>query len=392
MHHLHLLLSLFLAIATPLAWAAPATEHQGQLSLSQVYDTTDKLPLPNEGNLPVHDPNIIQHDDHYYLFKGGINIPIFKSANMSGPWEKIGTVLDGDSIIHKGNRSRPWAPTTIEKDGKFYCFYTLSFRGSRNSAIGVATTTKLDGSAWTDHGVLINTGKGPGSDVYPYTITNAIDASFIIDQDSGQAYLNYGSFWHNIWQVPLSEDLLSVKHAHKPDAVQLTFVPHTNDRPEEGSWMSYRGGWYYTWFSRGKCCHFDGKFPGRGDEYSIRVGRSKNVRGPFVDRGGKLLTEGGGEVVYGSNNGVVYAPGGLGVLPASNESVPDILYYHYLDTRMGFKDGQARLGWNYLKYEDGWPVPIEGQDEVASKEAAKSSARSVHGIYGWGHLSVSMGK
>lgn len=343
MHHLPLLLSLLLAIATPLAWAAPASQHLGHLS--QVYDTTDKLPLPNEGNLQVHDPNIIIHDENYYLFKGGINIPIFKSANISGPWEKIGTVLDGDSIIHKGNRSRPWAPTTIERNGKFYCYYTLSSRGSRNSAIGVATTTTLDGSAWTDHGVLINTEKGPGSDVYPYTITNAIDASFIVDQDSGQAYLNYGSFWHNIWQVPLSDDLLSVKDAGNPDAVQLTFIPREKHKPEEGSWMSYRDGWYYAWFSRGKCCNFNGVFPDRGDEYSIRVGRSKHIRGPFVDRDGKSLLEGGGEVVYASNHGAVYAPGGLGVLPASNESTRDILYYHYLNTTIGFKDGVSFILW-----------------------------------------------
>jgi hypothetical protein len=30
-------------------------------------------------------------------------------------------------------------------------------------------------------------------------------------RDSGQAYLNYGSFWHDIWQVPLEDDLLSVR-------------------------------------------------------------------------------------------------------------------------------------------------------------------------------------
>ena len=48
-----------------------------------------------------------------------------------------------------------------------------------------------------------------------------------------------------------------------------------------------------------------------------------------MDRDGVKLTEGGGSVIYGSNNGVTYAPGGLGVLPG-NSSVPsDILYYHY---------------------------------------------------------------
>lgn len=334
MHHL-LLLSIIIAIATPLG-AIPS--QAGAQSAKQVYQTTKKFPLANPGNIPVHDPNIILHNEQYYLFKGGVNIPIFKSANVSGPWEKFGTVLAGDSIIPKTNRTRPWAPTTIEKDGTFYCYYTVSAKGSRDSAIGVATTTSLDGSPWTDHGVLINTGTGAGSGVWPYTITNAIDASVVFDRDSGQAYLNYGSFWHDIWQVPLEDDLLSVRDGEAPDAVQLTFIPRAKTKPEEGVWVSFRDGFYYAWFSHGNCCNFKNGFPGRGKEYSIRVGRSRSVRGPFEDKTGKSLLEGGGTVVYGSNHGAVYAPGGLGVLPGNNDSM-DILYYHYLNTSGGFKHG-----------------------------------------------------
>lgn len=331
--HLPLFFTILLAIAVPLATAVPA---QGGHKPSQVYKTNDQYPLANEGHVQVHDPNIILYDENYYLFKGGVHIPILKSANISGPWERIGTVFDSDSIIDKGNRSRPWAPTTIEKNGTFYCYYTVSSHGSRDSAIGVATTTTLGGT-WTDHGAIISTGKGPGSNVYPYTITNAIDASFIVDRDSGQAYLNYGSFWHNIWQVPLSDDLLSVKDADNPDAMQLTFVPREKTKPEEGSWMSYHDGYYYAWFSHGKCCNFQNGFPKHGGEYSIRVGRSKDVRGPFSDKDGHLLLDGGGTVVYASNHGTVYAPGGLGTLPGSNDSMPDILYYHYLNTSIGFE-------------------------------------------------------
>ncbi|KAI2697960.1 CAZyme family GH43 [Penicillium roqueforti] len=382
MHHLPLLLSIIIAVAAPLAGAIPA--QAGTHSATQVYQTTDKYPLANPGNIPAHDPNIILHDEHYYLFKGGINIPIFKSANISGPWEKLGTVLAGDSIIRKGNRARPWAPTTIERNGTFYCYYTLSARGSRNSAIGVATTTALDGSPWTDHGVVINTGTGAGSGVWPYTITNAIDASVIVDRDSGQAYLNYGSFWRDIWQVPLADDLLSVKDADKPDAVQLTFHPRVKPKPEEGSWMSFRNGFYYVWFSHGKCCNFQSGFPARGKEYSIRVGRSKSVRGPFEDKDGRSLLDGGGTVVYGSNHGVVYAPGGLGIL-AGNNDVSDILYYHYLNTSIGFEHAQAQLGWNYLDYEDGWPVPTEGKDATTANVAFG------YGPPSWGYLASVLG-
>ncbi|OQD77255.1 hypothetical protein PENDEC_c003G06691 [Penicillium decumbens] len=351
-------------------------------SLSRVFQTTDKLPLANPGNLAAHDPNILQYNDSYYLFKGAPHLPIFKATNMTGPWTKIGTVLDGDSVIHTGNRSRPWAPTTIERDGTFYCYYTVSTHGSRKSAIGVATTTTLDGSPWTDHGAIIRTGDGPDSHVWPFTITNAIDASFITDNSTGKSYLIYGSFWHDIWQIPLSDDLLSIENPKNPDAVQLTFVPHEKVRPQEGSWMSYRDGYYYVWFSHGQCCHFDEHFPARGKEYSIRVGRSRNVRGPFVDKDNQMLLDGGGTIVYASNHGEVYAPGGLGVLPG-NGSTPDILYYHYLNTSVGFTDSDAHLGWNILNYTDGWPLVVDGTLSSGAMEYLPNSFYLTMLMFSW---------
>ncbi|KAJ5652082.1 hypothetical protein N7507_009508 [Penicillium longicatenatum] len=359
MHSTGLLTSLTLLLTLVTATLSSQPAH----AISQVYDTTDRLPLPNQGNIAAHDPNILLWENWYYLFQGGVGILIHRAQNLSGPWEDVGTVLSGPSIIHTQNRTRPWAPTTIEANGTFYCYYTLSQHGSRDSAIGVATTTSLSGEShdWTDHGAIIHTGSGKGSDVHPFSVSNAIDASFIKDNSTGQSYLNFGSFWTDIWQVPLSDDLLSLKDPSNPDAVHLTFLPQQKQRPEEGSWMSFHEGYYYAWFSHGKCCRFHKGFPGRGKEYEIRVGRSTSPRGPFEDKDGMKLLDGGGTVIYASNHGVVYAPGGLGVL-AGNGSTPDILYYHYLNTSIGFTDEDARLGWNYLNYTDGWPVVIDGND------------------------------
>ncbi|GES57485.1 arabinan endo-1 [Aspergillus terreus] len=331
--------------------AAPADSPMGPPS---IFSQTTLYPLPNQGHLAVHDPNIVHNNGAYYMFRGGVHVPILKATSLDGPWQRIGTVLDGPSLIKKENRTRPWAPTTVEYNGRFYCFYTVSRHGSRNSAIGVASTDAIEGS-WTDHGAVINTDKGPHSQIWPYTESNAIDASFITDQQSGKPYLLYGSFWHGIYQVPLATDLLSVENPDHPDAKNLAYVPDQKVKPIEGSFMSYREPYYYLWFSHGKCCRFLGKgFPVAGKEYSIRVGRSKNVRGPFVDKNGVSLLEGGGTVVYDSNRGVVYAPGGVGVL-SGNATDPDILYYHYLNTSVGFTDADAHLGWNYLGYVDGWP-------------------------------------
>ncbi|KAF9891717.1 hypothetical protein FE257_003729 [Aspergillus nanangensis] len=103
------------------------------------------------------------------------------------------------------------------------------------------------------------------------------------------------------------------------------------------------GAMYYCYYA---------KLPKAGKEYQIRVGRSRSPQGPFVDKQGIDLVEGGGEVVYGSN-GDVYAPGGQGVLTDEGE---DILYYHYLNKSVSYDFWEARLGYNPLIYVDGWPV------------------------------------
>lgn len=235
---------------------------------SVVSKTTD-YPSPNQGNIPMHDPSIVEYGGYFYIFRGGIHLPIFKSSNLDGPWTKIGTVFDGPSVIEKENRTRPWAPTTVQHNGMFYCFYTLSSAGVRNSAIGVATTDRIDtdgGGSWTDHGALINTEHGPLSQVYPYTVSNAIDASFITDQKTGQAYLLYGSYWQGIFQLPLSDDLLSIAKKKHPNAAHLVSLPDEKPKAIEGSFMSYHEPYYYLWYSRGKCCGFAHGFPKKGKE------------------------------------------------------------------------------------------------------------------------------
>jgi arabinan endo-1,5-alpha-L-arabinosidase len=315
--------------------------------LTKIFTFSNDFPPPNNGNLQVHDPNIIEENDTLYLFKGGIHIPYWKASSMSGPWTQVGTVLSKASVINKKNNNRPWAPTVTKYEGTFYCFYAISQSGSRDSAIGYASTSDLE-KQWTDHGALINTGSGERSQIAPYKNTNAIDPAFQVDVKSGQPYLIYGSYWDDVYGLPLHVDedgKLSIKNENKPHATHLTNMPG-NWRPQEGSYMSYREPYYYLWFSQGICCQMvTGGFPLKGEEYvtflvyllmaalttfryRIRVGRSKSITGPFVDKAGKKLLEGYGEKMYGSNNGNVYAPGGVGVLPGNSER-EDILYHHF---------------------------------------------------------------
>jgi arabinan endo-1,5-alpha-L-arabinosidase len=253
---------------------------------AQTITTTTDYPLPTQGNIQVHDPSIILYNDSFYLFKGAPSIDYFKAPAMSGPWTQIGTVLNGSSIItYKAGIDRPWAPTIFSYNESFYCFYAVTAGGTRNSSIGVATSATMEPGSWTDHGALINTGGGPLSNISPYTLSNAIDPSVLVDPVDGQVWLTFGSYWTDIWQVPLTDDLLSVKDAQSPAAHHLSYLeaegepnntltsyPVDTDpqgsRPEEGSWISYKEPYYYLWYAHGLCCVFNPKkLPPAGTEY-----------------------------------------------------------------------------------------------------------------------------
>ena len=72
-----------------------------------------------------------------------------------------------------------------------------------------------------------------------------------------------------------------------------------------------------------------------------------------VDKNGKSCTSSGGTLVLGSH-GVVYGPGGQGVFDDPTEG--SVLYYHYVDTNIGYADSQKVLGVNKVDWSSGWPV------------------------------------
>jgi arabinan endo-1,5-alpha-L-arabinosidase len=327
------------------AAAVPAIASQDVETVLLDPTENTSYPLPNLGNVQSHDPSIVIYNSDFYLFHGGFGIEVYQASDLSGPWTSIGTVFDGQASIIGSviiNPTHETAPTVIEHNDAFYCYYCLTQPGTRNSVIGVTTSATLEQGSWTDHGALFYTGTGPGSNEYPFTITNAIDPAVIVDE-TGNPWIAYGSYWADIWLIPLAADFLAIGGPSTASQLAYMTIPGQNNtlptslpadtdpqgqRPEEGSYMNYHAPYYYLWYSRGQCCDFDpSNLPPPGAEYSIRVGRSSTITGPFVDSDGIDLLQGGGQVVYGTNHGYeVYAPGGIGVLTLDGN---DILYFHY---------------------------------------------------------------
>ncbi|KAJ5553580.1 Glycoside hydrolase family 43 [Penicillium frequentans] len=288
---------------------------QHQPGLNSVLQRDITFPPPRQTNQHTHDPSILLDND-YYLYQVGPNINISISASMDGPWVYLGSVLNTQTIIPKpqDNLAKPWAPDTIKQIGTYYCYYSCYRRGNIQFT-----------AAWrlVDHGVVLQTGTGEGANISPYNMTNAIDPNPFIDSDD-TVYLNHGSYWEGIYQVSLKSDMLAPENTTNSDARHLVGPASEDDNKIEGAFLASHDDFYYLWFSHGACCDYDPKnLPAAGED--IRVGRSGNPRGPFLDRYGMDLASGGGELVYGSN-GETYAPGGQGVL---FDGIDDVLYYHY---------------------------------------------------------------
>ena len=237
----------------------------------------------------------------------------------------------------------------------------MSQSGSQRSDIGVATSPSMDQGSWTDYGSL-------GIPDSPTKAYNKIDPNLLLPAPapSGSAppkfLLTFGSYWHDLYQVPLDSPPMTVATASgggskdkvaAPDGSGGTPATPVNvefngtesgpmARPEklpaapsEGAYQFWWGvggiNYYYLFFSSGSCCDFDPQaLPPAGEEYKVMVCRSTKPDGDFVDRQGKKCTEGGGTLVLGSS-GDMFAPGGQGVLFNKDMKSP-VIYYHYSES------------------------------------------------------------
>jgi arabinan endo-1,5-alpha-L-arabinosidase len=79
------------------------------------------------------------------------------------------------------------------------------------------------------------------------------------------------------------------------------------------------------------------------------IGRSTSPQGPFLDKQGKSMLEGGGSELLVTEFPMI-GPGGAFIFSDTDH---ELIVYHYYD---GLNNGSPRLAINYLGWtEDGWP-------------------------------------
>jgi len=303
----------------------------------------------------VHDPVMIRHDDRYYLFATGRGIAVWSSPDLKN-WRREAPVFNEPPswtvASVPGFKGYFWAPDISYNHGLYYLYYSVSAFGKNTSCIGVATNVTLDPEdprfKWVDRGKVIQSYPG-------VTDWNAIDPNFVED-DEGNAYLAFGSFWGGLKLIPLMADRvtpaqdtlqpLSLASRIRPrDRSILTDIPvSAGDNAIEAPFIFKKNGYYYLFASIDYCCR------GVESTYKMIVGRSQHILGPYVDDQGVPMTEGGGKLVLAGDS-QWHGVGHNAVYTFEGE---DYLIFHGYD---GNDNGASKLRVVKLAWDEaGWPV------------------------------------
>lgn len=254
----------------------------------------------------THDPAIFRDEEsgYYYIYCTGA---ICQRSKDLIHWEMVGKVVEEpplESSEWVGGKDI-WAPDIVKVGSEYRLYCSNSTWGVRQSCIFLAVSDSPEGP-FVPKGCVLKT-----SDALP---VNAIDANVITDVKTGQMYMVYGSFWGGCHVLKLDKE--TGLAAEEGIGTCVASRPAWMSTGIEGPYMIYNPDteYYYLFVSYGSL----------KSDYNIRVGRSRNIEGPFLDFNGRDLTEAEdrdntiGLLAYGGycwNDGTPYmAPGHNSVL------------------------------------------------------------------------------
>ncbi len=293
--------------------------------VSGVYAATWAL----SGAIGTHDPGITK-ESIWWIGETTIGatstyagIGIKYSADGKA-WTQ-GTPIFGNGLAwwkeFNGNTANVWAPDISRFNGKTNVFYSVSTFGSTKSAIGLAQATSMATGDWVDKGIVVSSVAGAG--------VNAIDPAFVTSS-SGAPYLTYGSWSNGIYITALNSSTL------KPSGNAYRIA--TASGGLEGANIVRNGSYYYLFASKGVCC------AGANSTYYIVYGRSTSITGPYLDKNGVDMKNGGGTVFESSDSG--YAGSG-------GQSVANGVIARH---RYARSNGASILFISDLNFSGGWPT------------------------------------
>ncbi len=291
-------------------------------------------PLVLSGDLQAHDPEIVVTAAGYHLFFTGDFISTKTSSDLLD-FRAGRQVFDEmpSSIRARLDRVTDlWAPDVSFFGGAFHLYFAASTFGTGVSCIGHATAPEIAfPTTWTDEGEVIC------SDVDEIVDWDAIDPSTFFDEN-GDVWMVFGSYGSGIKLIRL--DATGRRSGTSLYALAARPVEEAIQAPS----MLYHEGFYYLFASFDQCC------AGVNSTSNIRVGRAEDVSGPFIDREGVPLIEGGGSPFI-TGNQEFRGVGGSSVFDVRGRL---FIAYHAYDASLA---GQATLRIAPLSFDDeAWPI------------------------------------
>ncbi|MEJ2245466.1 MAG: family 43 glycosylhydrolase [Acidobacteriota bacterium] len=308
----------------------------------------------------IHDPStIMECDGKYYTFGTG-----------------GGGLISEDGWTWNGGAERPGgglAPDAIKIGERYYVAYASKgggLAGGHAGAINTMWTKSLDPKSpdfgFQDDSIVVTTDGIEDCD--------AIDPAFFLDPTDGRLWLTYGTYFGFIRIIELNPDTGKRVPGNR-------FVNIAIDM--EATAMMYRDGWYYLLGTHGTCCD------GANATYNIRVARSRNVTGPYLDNMGVDTLKGGGKLFVAASGRFV-GPGHFGLLDLG-DGVQKFSCHYEADLD---RSGRSVMDIRPLLWKDGWPVAgdnfQEGTYEIQSErsgyalELAVDFVRMAGGMRGFG--------
>ena len=280
--------------------AADDTETGDALALNGAVTAAGVAPYVR--NAFLHDPStLIKCNDEFWVFPTGRGVPSWHSKDLVTwvPGPAIFTNQPPAWVAQNVSANRGlgyWAPDVTYLDGRYLLYFSASSFGKCVSGIGLVTSTTLDPNdpayGWTDQGLIV---ASTATDDF-----NAIDPAIFHDTN-GSLWLTFGSFWNGINLIQL--DAKTGKRL--PGDQRIYPLAHYDSI--EASYLYQHGGYYYLFVDWGMCCR------GTNSTYSIHVGRSRTVTGPYLDRQGADMLYGGGTMFLDTTRPYI-GPGHAGII------------------------------------------------------------------------------
>lgn len=264
----------------------------------------------------VHDPSVAYDNGTYYIF--GSHMAWAKSTDLRN-WESFQMNINSEytnlfgkeweayckTATNPNLNGNLWAPDVIYNPNmNKYCFYMSVNGNDWNSVIVLLTADSIEGP-YEYVGPVVYSGfntsshdvkrtdvyqvLGEGADLTRYqniknTKLNAIDPCVLFDKD-GSLWMVFGSWFGGLYLLKLDENM-----GLRDYTTTYETIPNEQDAyygykvhggfgvSGEGPYIIEKDGYYYLFVSYGGLVADGG--------YQIRVFRSENITGPYVDEAG----------------------------------------------------------------------------------------------------------